>query len=42
MRVFPLMPEYIERFLGEIPEYVENLVNDQLDALPVLTLRSAS
>ena len=42
MRAFSLMPENIDCFLGEIPEYVENLVNDQLDALPLQTLRSVS
>jgi len=42
MRAFSLMPENIDCFLGEIPEYVENLVNDQLDALPLQALRSVS
>ena len=42
MRAFSLMPENIECFLGEIPEYVENLVNDQLGASPLRALRSVS
>lgn len=42
MRAFSLMPENIECFLGEIPEYVENLVNDQLGTSPLRALRSVS
>lgn len=42
MRAFSLMPENIECFLGEIPEYVENLVNDQLGASLLRALRSVS
>lgn len=42
MRAFSLMPENIECFLGEIPEYVENLVNDQLGTSALRALRSVS
>ena len=43
MRAFCLSPDNIECFLGEIPEYVENLVGDQLHGSGLeRTLRSVS